>query len=96
MSEEQANPLQGYYDWQVNTLMLARDLSEPVEAGNEQQALERRQQIEQEVREMTLAVLPDEYRQDPNRDWPPSLFMDITRVTLMRAATWAGIVEEAQ
>ena len=90
------NPLQGYYDWQVNTLMLARDLTEPIPAGDEQAALERRMQIEQEVREMTLAVLPDEYRNDPNRDWPPHLFMDITKVTLMRAAQWAGIVEEAE
>ncbi len=87
------NPLQGYYDWQVTTLMLARDLGDPLPGGDEAAWIARREETESMVREMTLAVLPEAYRNDPNRDWPPELFMDITRVTLMRAANLAGIAE---
>jgi hypothetical protein len=96
MSEQhhdEPSPLQGYYDWQVNTLMLAYDLQSPLVGGDDQAHMQRRMGIEQEVRELTLAVVPDVYKNDPELDWPPAVMMDITRATLYRAAQIAGVVE---
>ncbi len=90
-SQEADNPLQGYFDWQVNTLMLAYDLAEPIERGNEEAHRNRRADVEDEVRRFTLAVIPDVYRNDPSLPWPPSVMMDITRATLLRAAQVAGL-----
>ena len=78
------NPLQSYFDWQVTTIMLARDLHEPVD--DPQAAEARRVQIEQEVSAFTLALVPEAYKQDPSLNWPPDLMRQITRETLRRAA----------
>lgn len=100
MSESPATPdadtgsesaLQGYFDWQVTTLMLAYDLNDPVDARNAEAGEQRRRSIEDEVRTMTLAVVPDIYLNDPSLDWPPDLMMAITRTTLKRAADIAGL-----
>jgi hypothetical protein len=82
--DQEDNPLQGYFDWQVTTLLLAYDLVHPI-AGDDVQAIEqRRVETEQEVREFTLAVVPDEYLNDPSLDWPPQVMMAITRATFDR------------
>lgn len=83
--------LQGYFDWQVTTLMLAYDLNDPVDGRDEHAGEQRRRSIEEEVRKMTLAVVPDLYLNDPSLDWPPDLMMAITRTTLKRAADIAGL-----
>ena len=83
--------MQGYYDWQVTTLMLAYDLNDPIDAADPDAGEQRRRSIEEEVRAMTLSVVPDIYKNDPNLDWPPELMMSITRVTLKRAAEVAGL-----
>ncbi|XAL99803.1 hypothetical protein OT109_00130 [Phycisphaeraceae bacterium D3-23] len=85
------NPLQGYFDWQVTTLMLARDLSEPVSATDEAAQHQRRHDTENLVRELTLGVLPEQYKHDANLAWPPELMMQITRETLRKATNLAGI-----
>lgn len=88
---ESENALQGYYDWQVTTLMLAYDLNDPVEPGDAEAGEQRRRSIEEEVRKMTLEVVPDVYKNDPSLDWPPELMMAITRTTLKHAADIAGL-----
>lgn len=92
-SQEADNPLQGYYDWQVNTLMLAYDLHDPLRSGDEEAHRKRRAGVEDEVRRLTLAVVPDVYKNDATLDWPPDVMMDITRATLLRSAQLAGVVE---
>lgn len=96
MSHEHANddeqsPLQGYFDWQVNTLMLAYDLAHPIERGDAQGAMARRGQVEREVSDLTLALIPDIYKNDASLEWPPSIMMAITRATLQKAAEVAGV-----
>ncbi len=81
-----ANPLQAYFDWQVTTLMLAHDLHDPVPEGDEEAAIARRQQMEREVSALTLAIVPDQYKQDETLDWPPELMREITKLTIRRAA----------
>ena len=78
------NPLQGYFDWQVTTLLLAYDLMDPIPASIQTAAEERRSKTEQEVREFSLAVIPERYQQDPTLDWPPDVMLAITRATFQR------------
>ena len=85
------NPLQGYFDWQVTTLMLAHDLSDPLPAGDEEAHHQRRHQVEDEVRTLTLGVLPEQYKHDATLPWPPELMMTITRETLKAANRLAGL-----
>jgi len=40
---------------------------------------------------MVRGMLPQEYLDDPEKDFPPELMMQITRATLQRAAEIAGI-----
>ena len=89
--DDSAAMMQGYYDWQVTTLMLAYDLNDPVSAASQDAGEERRQAVEQEVRTLTLSLVPDVYQADPELDWPADLMMSITRATLMRAAEIAGV-----
>lgn len=90
-SHEADNPLQGYFDWQVNTLMLAYDLTSPIAGADEETHRQRRADVEDEVRRFSLAVVPEVYRNDATLDWPPDVMMDITRATLLRAAQVAGL-----
>jgi len=87
-----ADAMQGYYDWQVTTLMLAHDLNDPINAGDTEQSETRRRALEDEVRQITLAVVPDLYKQDPSLDWPPELMMAITKTTLEHAARIVGLL----
>lgn len=89
--DDEQSPLQGYFDWQVNTLMLAYDLKHPIERGDAQGAMQRRAQVEREVSDFTLALIPDIYRNDPSLEWPASIMMEITRTTLKKAAEAAGV-----
>jgi hypothetical protein len=86
------NPLQGYFDWQVTTLMLARDLNDPLPGGDEDAHHRRRHEVEDEVRALTLGLLPEQYKHDATLAWPPELMMSITRATLRQAAKLAGVV----
>jgi len=82
--DQEDNPLQGYFDWQVTTLLLAYDLVDPIPGDSPQAIEQRRTRTEQEVREFTLAVVPKMYLNDPNLDWPPEVMMAITRATFDR------------
>ncbi|BAM04557.1 hypothetical protein [Phycisphaera mikurensis] len=93
-ASEQDNPLQGYFDWQVNTIMLARDVREPLRGGDEAAHRRRRGEVEEAVRRFTLSVVPEAYRNDPTLQWPPSVMIEITRATLYEAARLAGMLAE--
>jgi len=89
--DSQTNPLQGYYEWQVTTLLLAYDLAKPVARGDDETAQARRAQVEGEVSELTLNQLPQRYKDNPELDWPAEVMMTITRATLQRASEIAGL-----
>lgn len=89
--EEQQSSLQGYYEWQVTTLMLAYDLVDPIPPGDEQRVEQRRDAAAEEVRQLVRDLLPQEYLDDPEKDFPPELMMRITRTTLQRAIEIAGL-----
>lgn len=81
----------GYYDWQVQTLMLAHDLNKPIRTGNEAAAEKRRNEVELELREMVLDLLPADFKDNPGRDFTPDILMRITQATLKRATEIAGM-----
>jgi len=85
------NPLQGYFDWQVTTLMLARDLADPIPGDDEQAHHDRRHEVEDQVRVLTLGVVPEHFKHDASLAWPPQVMMQITRATLKEAAKIAGL-----
>lgn len=88
---DEANPMQGYYDWQLTTLMLAYDLVDPIPRGDDELAQQRRDQIAEELGQMVRELLPQEYLDDPSRDFPPEIMMAITRATLRWAMDIAGL-----
>ena len=79
------NPLQGYFEWQVTTLLLAYDLSDPIPRDANELAEKRRRAVEDEVTELSLAQIPQQYKDDPNLDWPAEVMMALTRATFARA-----------
>ena len=89
--QPQEGPLQGYYEWQVTTLLLAYDLSDPITPGDDERIEQRRDDVAEEVGRMVRGMLPQEYLDNPEKDFPPELMMQITRATLQRAAEIAGI-----
>ena len=84
--QDPENLMLGYFEWQVSTLMLAYDVNDPIVNDDEKQAVERRERIEQEVKHLTLSVIPEEYKKNLDLNWPPELLREITRVTLLRVA----------
>lgn len=88
----ETNPLQGYFEWQVTTFMLAHDLSEPITPGPgaEDQANGRRRATELEVSNMVRNLLPKEML-DESAEWDREVMTMITRATLKRAAEIAGV-----
>jgi hypothetical protein len=90
MSEHEENPLEGYYEWQVTTLMLAYDLHDPLTRDKPEAADERRDKVQRELGEMVMSIVPQRYKDDPTLDWPPELMRAITRATLLRAAEIVG------
>ncbi|MEQ9453336.1 MAG: hypothetical protein RLN76_01925 [Phycisphaeraceae bacterium] len=89
------NPLQGYFEWQVTTLLLAYDLADPVERGDTEAVERRRRRVEEEVSALSLGVIPERYRNDPELNWPPEVMMTITKATLLRVFEVSGSVLEA-
>ena len=79
-----------YYDWQVSTLMLAYDVVEPLSREDEAGLGRRQRAVEEELHRMVQAVLPEEYRRDPAREFPPEVVVMLTRATLRRAGEIVG------
>lgn len=74
-----------YYDWQVSTLMLAYDVAEPLPRTDEKRLAEREQKVQEELRDMVHKVLPKQYLDNPQSDFPPQVVSLLTRATLARA-----------
>jgi hypothetical protein len=72
------------YDWQVSTLMLARDAAEPLDRDDSAALAEREQAVMLELRDLAQRVVPPEYWQE-GRELTPALAHDLTRAVLRRA-----------
>ncbi|MEM1210575.1 MAG: hypothetical protein AAF842_10550 [Planctomycetota bacterium] len=79
------NPWQGYFDWQVTTLMLARDLHEPIKPGDETAAETRRTEMEHYVAQLTRNVVPADLWSS-QQSWPPEVLREITTTTIHHAS----------
>jgi hypothetical protein len=74
-----------YFDWQVSTLMLAYDTVEPLARTDQQGIASRQQRVEEELRVMAGEVIPKEYLDNPQLEFPPEVVVLLTRATLRRA-----------
>ncbi len=74
-----------YYDWQVSTLMLAYDVIEPLDRDDTAALAEREHKVRLELRDMVHSVLPQDYLQNPQHEFPPEIVALLTRATLSRA-----------
>jgi hypothetical protein len=81
-----------YYDWQVSTLLLAYDSIEPLARDDEGNLARRQQAVEEELRRLVHEVLPEDYKQNPQREFPPEVVILLTRATLRRAASIIGLI----
>jgi len=81
-----------YYDWQVSTLLLAYDVVDPITRDDVEALAKRQQDVELELHQMVHAILPADYRDNPGRDFPPALVIELTRATLRRASAIAGLI----
>jgi hypothetical protein len=86
-----SEPTHSYYDWQVSTLMLAYDAVEPLARDDDARLAERQQRVEEELHRMAHEVLPEDYRRDPQREFPPEVVVMLTRATLKRACQIIGL-----
>jgi hypothetical protein len=91
-----SSPTHSYYDWQVSTLMLAYDVAEPIPRTDEARQAQRQQDVELELHKIAHAILPKDYRENPEVDFPPQVVMDMTRATLRRAAAIVGLLPAAE
>jgi hypothetical protein len=81
-----SEPTHGYYDWQLSTLLLAYDAVEPLARDDEANLARRQQAVEEELHRMAHEILPDDYRRNPEREFPPEV------VVMRRAATIVGLL----
>jgi hypothetical protein len=91
-----SSPTHSYYDWQVSTLMLAYDVAQPIARDDEARLAQRQQDVELELHKMAHAILPKDYRENAQLDFPPQVVMDMTRATLHRAAAIVGLLPAAE
>ena len=75
-----------YYEWQVSTLMLAYDVVKPLGRDDDQGLAMRQQSVEEELRELVISVLPQEYVNNPELEFPPDMVARLTPATINRAA----------
>jgi hypothetical protein len=86
-----ADATHSYYDWQVSTLMLAYDATDPIPRSDEKRLAERQQAVEKEIHDLAHATIPPAYRENPGMEFPPAVVILLTRATLKRAAEVAGV-----
>jgi hypothetical protein len=90
MSQHEAE--HSYYDWQVSTLMLAYDALEPLERSDTAGLAKREEAVRVELQQMVQGILPREYLENPQAEFPPEMVMLLTRATVIRAARILGVV----
>jgi len=81
-----------YFDWQVSTLLLAYDAVDPISRHDEARLAQRQQAVEQELHEIAHASITEDYRQNPQKEFPPEIIIAMTRATLARAARIVGLL----
>ena len=81
-----------YYDWQVSTLLLAYDAVDPLRRDDTAGLTQRQQAVEMELHQMAHAILPRDYLENPQTDFPPEIVVQMTRTTLERAAVIVGLL----
>ncbi len=81
-----------YYDWQVSTLLLAYDAVDPLKRDDTAGLTQRQQAVERELHDMAHAILPRDYLENPQTDFPPEIVMKMTRATLARASMIVGLL----
>ena len=82
-----------YYDWQVSTLLLAYDAVDPIARTDDARLAQRQQDVELELHKMAHEILPRDYLENPQRDFPPEVVIAMTRATLRRAAVITGLLD---
>ena len=80
-----AEGLHGYFEWQMQTLMLAHDVADPIPRGDDDAVDRRRDAVEREIGELVRPLIPAANQRNPNTDLPPGVIMEITRATLRHA-----------
>ena len=81
-----------YYDWQVSTLLLAYDAVDPLRRDDTAGLTQRQQAVERELHDIAHAILPRDYLENPQTDFPPEIVVQMTRATLERAAVIVGLL----
>ncbi len=88
-----AEATHSYFDWQVSTLMLAYDVTDPLPRADHNRINERQTKVEQELQDIAHRVIPPAYHEHPEMEFPPAVVMLLTRATLTRAAEIVGILK---
>ena len=91
---DNAGGTHSYLDWQISTLMLAHDVRQPLSRDDHAGQEKRQRQCEVEARDIAMSVIPADFQNDPTKEFPPRLVMEMTKATLARAAVIAGIADE--
>jgi len=80
-----------YFEWQCATLMYAYDVVEPLSRVDDDAIAARKQKVEQEVYQLFLSVVPQSIRDDPTKNIPADVAMNLTKATLKKAADIAQV-----
>lgn len=91
MADAQSEGTHSYYDWQISTLMLAYDAVEPLPRDDNERIAKREEQVQREVRDLAMAVIPPDFQRDASREFPPEVIVQMTRATLKRASEIVGL-----
>jgi hypothetical protein len=86
-----ADATHSYLDWQISTLMLAYDVTDPIDRNDVKRLTERQQSVEKEVHALAMATIPASYRENPQAEFPSEVVMLLTKATLQRAASIVGL-----
>lgn len=81
-----------YYEWQLSTLMLAYDVTDPIPRTDTERIAQRQDQVAREIQEMAFATIPQAYRDNPELEFPPAIVTLLTKATLKRAAQIIGLL----
>jgi hypothetical protein len=72
--------------------LLAYDAVEPLAREDEAKLAQRQREVEEELHRMAHEVLPEDYRRNPEREFPPDVVVLLTQATLRRAAAIVGLL----
>ncbi|MGF1632488.1 MAG: hypothetical protein ACFCVE_01450 [Phycisphaerae bacterium] len=82
-----------YYEWQLSTLMLAYDATDPKPRDDVEAIGQRQMHCENELYELSRAIIPAEFLENPERELPPEITRDFTRAVIARAAQITGLID---